>query len=270
MKHSDVSDKLTGLAVIAESDKYSEEAKTLRKHLELSMSRVISDWKSADLVLQIGDDGLTLIGNGQSLRGDFSRMLPRVSRGRLHGELLVKAAKIKGFGGTPMAIDATAGLGEDSFLLASAGFSVQLYERDPVIAALLKDALLRAAAVPELSEIAGRMTLIEADSQTELLEIKTSPDMVLLDPMFPARQKSALVKKKLQLFQKLESPCRDETALLNAALSAHPRKIVVKRPLNGPYLADRKPDYSIKGKTIRYDCIVLPQNGDKLIQKAGK
>ena len=75
--------------------------------------------------------------------------------------------------------------------------------------------------------------------------------------MFPGRQKSGLVKKKAQLLQKLEKPCEDEEGLLQAAVSAGPRKIVIKRPLKGPFLAGRKPDYSITGKTIRYDCLLV-------------
>ena len=62
---------------------------------------------------------------------------------------------------------------------------------------------------------------------------------------------------KARLLQQLELPCDDEVALLDAALAAHPHKIVVKRPLKGPWLADRKPDYTLKGSSIRYDCIVL-------------
>ena len=65
--------------------------------------------------------------------------------------------------------------------------------------------------------------------------------------------------KKLQLLQKLEAPCSDETELLEAAIQAGPKKVVIKRPLKGPYLADRKPAYSIRGKAVRYDCIVPPQ-----------
>ena len=42
------------------------------------------------------------------------------------------------------AIDATAGMGEDAFLLAAQGYEVTLYEQNPVIAALLKDAIRRA------------------------------------------------------------------------------------------------------------------------------
>ena len=119
----------------------------------------------------------------------------------------------------------------------------------------------RAAEVPELADIIGRMTLLEEDSLRalpKLSESETPPDIILLDPMFPARQKSALVKKKFQLLQRLEMPCADEEDLMYAAMAAHPHKIIVKRPLKGPYLTGRKPSYSIKGKSIRYDCIVLP------------
>ena len=168
---------------------------------------------------------------------------------------------MKDAGSAPTAIDATAGLGEDALLLAAAGFSVQLYEYDPVIAALLRDALRRAAAVPELAAIVERMQLFEADSLVALPQLPEPPDLILLDPMFPARQKSALIKKKFQLLQQLERPCAEEDALVNAAIAAHPRKVVIKRPLKGPYLAGRKPSYSLTGKSIRFDCLVLPRGG---------
>lgn len=204
------------------------------------------------------EDGLALVGDGQVYRGDFVRLLPRIRPNNLNGEMLVKATKIKGTEGPLTVIDATAGLGEDSFLLAAAGFSVKLFERDPVIAALLRDALERAAGVPELEEIVARMELHEEDSIQAMQEMDLAPDVVLLDPMFPAREKSALIKKKFQLLQQLEQPCSDEETLLQAAIKCNPRKIVIKRPLKGPFLAERKPDYSLKGKAIRYDCILFP------------
>ena len=203
------------------------------------------------------ENGLSLVGNGLTLRGDLREMLPRLRPHALSGELLVKAAKLKNFDGVPTAVDATAGLGEDALLLAAAGFRVTLFEHDPVIAALLRDSLERAANDPALAEIVGRMELCEGDSIEALPRL--SPDVVFLDPMFPARQKSALIKKKFQLLQQLERPCSDEDALLAAALQASPRKIVIKRPLKGPFLAGRKPDYSLAGKAVRYDCIVLPR-----------
>ena len=73
----------------------------------------------------------------------------------------------------------------------------------------------------------------------------------------PKRQKSSLINKKLQLIQKLEPPCSQETDLFDAAISADPDKIIVKRPLKSEFLAGRKPSYTLSGKAIRYDCYML-------------
>lgn len=219
-----------------------------------------------DVQLRLDGDGLSLISGEQTLRGDFTRMLPRLKPGRLGGELLVKAARIKNADGPLTALDATAGLGEDSLLLAAAGFHVTLFERNPVIYELLRDALARAAATPELAEIAGRMTVRNEDSAEAMGHLEAAPDVILLDPMFPERQKSALVKKKLQVIQQLEAPCDDERGLLRAAMLAGPKKLIVKRPPKGPYLAGVKPDHSIAGKAVRFDCFAAPKDrADRLL-----
>ena len=198
-------------------------------------------------------EGLTLSDGKNAVRGDFARLLPRIRRGNLASEHLVRAVKIKGIA-EPLVVDATAGLGEDAFLLAAAGCRVLLFEYDPVIAALLRDALERAKADPETAPIASRLTLRPEDSIPVLPTL--SPDVVLLDPMFPERKKTALVKKKFQLIHLLEKPCEDERALLDAALAARPKRIVIKRPAKGPFLAGVKPSYSLDGSAVRFDCIV--------------
>ena len=242
------------------------------------------------------EQGLALVGGGMAVRADFAALLPRVRQGRLSQELLVRAARVRGVA-APRALDATAGLGEDAFLLAAAGFEVELYERDATIAALLRDGLARAAASedPQLVAIVSRMHLHEEDSMAALRALAATagdgpaadaglagsglggsglaggsggapgvpeagapvPDVIYLDPMFPARRKSAAVKKKLQLLQQLERPATDEEAgeLLRAALAAGPRKVVVKRPAKGPDLAGVKPSYRVAGKAVRFDVV---------------
>lgn len=253
------------------------------------------------LVLHRTEQGLVLEKEKMSLRCDFLEMLPRIKPGKLQTELLVKAAKIKhkdplsdsgiqsknnieqskvtnerSLPAIPIAIDVTAGLGQDSFLLAAAGFTVYMFEQDPIIAALLEDALDRAKSDPALANIIERMHLFTEDSISALQRLGTSlsrdkqtpqtsdsqpylsvkPDVIYLDPMFPERTKSAAVKKKFQLLHHLEHPCENEEELLSAAMNIRPRKIVVKRMAKGPFLAGKKPSYSIKGKSIRYDCYV--------------
>ena len=207
--------------------------------------------RAAGLELRREECGLVLVGDGMELCADFATMLSRIRPDRLSGELLVKVARIKG---QPAArvFDATAGLGEDSFLLAAAGFDV-----------VLEDALARAALDERLAPIAARMHLRQVNSVAELGRIaqgdECRPDVVYLDPMFPARQKSAAVKKKFQLLHHLECPCANEEELMAAALGVCPRKVVVKRPPKAPHLAGIKPSHSIEGKAVRYDCIVPAQ-----------
>lgn len=201
------------------------------------------------------DGRLTLVGDGMELAADFRELLPRIRHDRLGRELLVKAARIKGQAEATV-FDATAGLGEDSLLLAAAGFTVTMCESDPVIAALLADALERAAEDCDLASVVARMRLVRGDS-IELLPALDEPvDVVYLDPMFPARTKSAAVKKKFQLLHRLETPCANESQLMDAALAAGPRKVVVKRPIKAPVLAGVRPSHSITGKAVRYDVIV--------------
>ena len=94
------------------------------------------------LTVLFDSKGVSLSGFGLSYQGDFENMLHRVTNGRLQHEMLAKAVKTDQE--NLKAIDATAGMGEDSLLLAACGYQVTLYEQNPVIAILLKDALRRA------------------------------------------------------------------------------------------------------------------------------
>ncbi|MDD7733957.1 MAG: class I SAM-dependent methyltransferase [Anaerovoracaceae bacterium] len=261
------------LTVIYTDTVYEKEAEALAEHTGAGKAQYTENAPAHDqgagLMLLLDDSGLSLTDGKISLQADLTSMLPRLKKNNLERELLVKASRIKGMNaadGQLRAVDATAGFGEDSLLLAAAGYNVELYEYDPVIAALLRDALRRAAKSSDdaLRDAVSRMDLREGDSVSAMRAMAGSnepPDIVLLDPMFPERRKSALVKKKFQLLQQLESPCEgaDEGELLEAAEAAGPRRIIIKRPLKGPYLAGRRPGYSITGKAVRYDCIVIPR-----------
>ena len=261
------------LTVIYTNTVYEKEAEALAEHTGAGKAQYTENApvhaQGAGLMLLLDDSGLSLTDGKISLQADLTSMMPRLKKSNLEREFLVKASRIKGLNaadGQLRAVDATAGFGEDSLLLAAAGYNVELYEYDPVIAALLRDALRRAAQSSDdaLRDAVSRMDLREGDSVSAMRAMAGSdepPDIVLLDPMFPERRKSALVKKKFQLLQQLESPCEgaDESELLEAAEAARPRRIIIKRPLKGPYLAGRRPGYSITGKAVRYDCIVIPR-----------
>lgn len=210
------------------------------------------------LKLEKTENGLVLTDGKLNLMADFSPMLSRISPNKIGGEMLIKATKQGG----GLAVDATAGLGEDSFLLAAAGFQVIMIEKNPVIAAILRDALSRGMQNKAIAPIVSRMELIEGDS-VEILKCANKPvplvDLVYLDPMFPGRTKSGLIKKKFQILQQLEAPEENPEDLFMAAKSANPSKIIVKRPAKeAPITNTIKPTYVIPGKVIRYDCYYFP------------
>jgi 16S rRNA (guanine1516-N2)-methyltransferase len=244
------------MRILSAEQDYTERAMELADRLGAEICSRTDEICGDERYLLLDGKGLALIQGKMELRGDFRNMIKRVLGGRLQHEKLLRAVRFREDVHGMLAVDATAGLGEDSFILAAAGFSVLMCEYNPVIAALLRDALDRARTDPDIGEIARRMELREGSSIDILGSLGWKPDVIYLDPMFPARTKSSLVKKKFQLLQQLEPPCSDSDALLEAAIKARPHKIIIKRPAKGPYLADIKPDYSLSGKAIRYDCIL--------------
>jgi 16S rRNA (guanine1516-N2)-methyltransferase len=158
-------------------------------------------------------------------------------------------------------LDATAGLGRDSFVLADLGCRVGLCERHPVIVELLAASLAQALCSGDqwLEEVSNRMQLHPGDArQLAESELRAS-DVIYLDPMFPVRSKSASVKKEMALFQAIldaGESTSDADALLLWSLEQDVARVVVKRPAKAAVLAGRKPSHVISGKAVRYDVYV--------------
>jgi len=165
--------------------------------------------------------------------------------------------KALGFSRTPpgKVVDATAGLGQDGFVIAALGRPITLVERCLPFFLLLEDALARAASHPDLAAIVQRIELIHADARHWLAAQPTTerPDVVYLDPMYPPRTKSALSGKPMQLAQQLAGRDDDADELLEAALICARQRVAVKRPGRAPALANRQPDFAITGRKTRYD-----------------
>ncbi|HEX5055746.1 MAG TPA: class I SAM-dependent methyltransferase [Gammaproteobacteria bacterium] len=161
-------------------------------------------------------------------------------------------------------VDATAGLGRDAFVLASLGCRVTLVERSPAFAALLEDGIERALLDAEVRPIAERMRLIHADSRDYLSRLPRAqrPEVVYLDPMYPHRDKSALVKKEMRYTRALVGDDADAGGLLAVALAAARRRVAVKRPKGAPVLPGPRPTAEIASANTRYDIYTVnPLNG---------
>lgn len=204
--------------------------------------------------LQNADSGLRLVdkfSHQHPLHINFSdaEFSYRLRRGGGKKEMIAKAVDAKP---DLRVVDCTAGLGRDSFLLASLGCEVTLYERSPVMALLLGDAIERALQNEALSKIASRLHLVHGDVFDAFASGFDKPDVILVDPMFPSRKKSAKVKGEMQFLQRFIGTDEDATLLLQSALATGCERLVLKRPL----LTDDtglKPSFSLKGKSSRFD-----------------
>lgn len=178
----------------------------------------------------------------------------RLEHGGGTGQLVAKAVGLKKTRVPLHIVDATAGLGQDAFVLAGLGCRVTLLERSAVVHALLADGLARGRLNPAVAQVIERMTLIHADSTGWLnAAAEEIADVIYLDPMFPHRDKSALVKKEMRVFRDLVGADDDASALLEAARARARYRVVVKRPRKAPAIAGVEPSARVEGKTSRYD-----------------
>lgn len=169
------------------------------------------------------------------------------------GEAVAKAVGIKG-NELPSVIDATAGLGRDAFVLASIGCQVRLVERHPAVYLLLQDGLQRAYQDEEIGAMLQQnLRLLEVHHINELNPKTDFADVVYLDPMYPHKQKSALVKKEMRVFQHLVGADLDADDLLAPALQLAQKRVVVKRPDYAAFLCEKQPHFSRETKNHRFD-----------------
>lgn len=216
------------------------------------------------LLLIVGADGVSLQQTGKGapgpLRVDFDsgKQAWRQRHGGGKSQLIARAVGLHK-GARPEVLDATAGLGGDSYVLAGLGCSVTLLEQSAVVAALLQDGLRRLAASPDaqLQAIAERLQLRPAIRAQDYLASADSHQLIYLDPMFPGAAGSAAVKKDMQLLRLLLDQPADEAALLQLALEKASCRVVVKRHRQSPAIAGPAPSYQLAGKAIRYDIYSL-------------
>jgi len=168
-------------------------------------------------------------------------------------QAIAKAVGLK-HGWSPHVVDATAGLGRDAFVLASLGCRVHMLERKPVIHALLQDGMRRLTnQQPGSAQLIQSLTLTQADSLLWLQTGKEPVDVVYLDPMYPHRSKSALVKKEMRVLRQLVGDDLDITTVLESALDRAKNRVVVKRPKTAVPIGQRLPTHSIESKNTRFD-----------------
>lgn len=182
------------------------------------------------------------------LTGPFNYRLRHLQK----KELLAKAIGINS-SSSFYVIDATAGLGRDGFLLAVLGCRVLMLERSAVLATELKEGLEVALQDPSYQHLQIRVLHTDAKDFLRNLNPIDYPDVIYLDPMFPEKKKTALVKKEMQSLQSIIGQDEDADLLFTIALEKAKKRVVVKRPQHASPLANKKPHHTIVGKKIRFD-----------------
>lgn len=224
-----------------------------------------------EMALLLDDDGLSLSANGMKMQPNWLAEIPRLKRAGLKTEMLARATQSNT---QPCVIDATAGLGHDSLLMAKFGAHVHLIERHPILFTLLEDAYRQAAQEPFLAPIVANMTLIFANAEhylAGLAEQGQSVDVVYLDPMFPQRdqhhqrvKKQAQVKKQMQLLHLLLPEDGDmdlgDGLLLQAKKIT--QRVIVKRPRHAVFLNNESPQHQWLGDACRFDGYFLHEFDD--------
>lgn len=238
------------VAVTTDFPELSSHATNLAARLGIS---IYTGEITPDFILQLTPTGLELnqvSGKTKPLIVGFDSKSLRQRIRQSAREDIVRAVGVKG-AYRPSVIDATAGTGQDAFVLASAGCHVIMLERSPVIAVMLEDALQRAQATTP-NETIQRLSLMPGDA-IEILQKLAPSDVVYLDPMYPESGKQAAKRKTMQFFRTLVGDDSDASALLGIALKIARRRVVVKRPLKAEPLTGLKPTAQLKGRTTRFD-----------------
>ncbi|MEM9346083.1 MAG: class I SAM-dependent methyltransferase [Planctomycetota bacterium] len=241
-----------------------QRADEIARSLQIEKTKV--GQPDCDLLLAVTLDRLELrtlrgeadVVGGLPVYSDLTAIDTTSPAGRKLDVPLLKAVGIrKGAKSRPTLIDCTAGLGEDTWLLASHGCGVIAIERQPVVATLLEDALRRASG--SLPDTASRITQHTGDASEWLASVcqKQSPaiDAIVIDPMFPMVRK-AKERKPMRVLRLLAGDDDDAPELLDTALNTGIHRVCVKRPLKAPAITNEKrpaPDVVHKGKAVRFD-----------------
>jgi hypothetical protein len=252
----------TRIALVSAEPALEPAAGDLARRLGLTLLAVDA-WRAGaggPVVLWWDAEGLAVRGTAAS-RARPVRPLPPAPARAGHDPLL------RAVGRWSDVLDATAGLGGDAGTLAAAGRQVTLVERNPVLAAILEDAIRRWRGGGVVA--AASMRLVFADARAVLAS--TRADVVFLDPMYPepigdgrARARKRAQARKAEaprLLRLLAGDDVDQGELLSLARRAARHRVVVKRPRHAPSLAGRPPNGALSGRTVRYD-LYAPEEVD--------
>ena len=221
---------------------------------------------------------LSWLSDGLSVAPEWDKLQRRVVSAGRKSELLLQAVKITS---DSHVIDATAGFGHDSLILASTGAQVIMLEQQPLMALLLLVEQQRMSGLANWQKLMSRLHIINTDAlgyfatidfarfnYTVKADNEQAFNVIYLDPMFPEDSyqdsktgKGAKVGKHMQALHQLALPptLDEEQQLLQSALAIVSQngqkqgRVIVKRPQFAPLLAHLEPSESWSNEAVRFD-----------------
>lgn len=231
----------------------------------------LSQISNQPILLLDDKNTLSWLSDGLSVAPEWEKLQRRVVSAGRKSELLLQAAKLTS---ESKVIDATAGFGHDSLILASTGAQTIMLEQQPLMALLLLAEQQRLSALLNWQKLMARLQIINIDainyfesvSNGSLADNDKAIDVVYLDPMFPEDSyqdsktgKGAKVGKHMQALHQLARPptLDEEQQLLQSALTVVGQngagRVIVKRPQFSPLLANQSPSESWQNEAVRFD-----------------
>ncbi len=200
---------------------------------------------------------------------DWHKLQRRIVTAGRKSELLLQACKLTA---DSKVIDATAGFGHDSLIMASGGAKLVMLEQNPLMLLLLILEKERMSQEKNWQGLMARLDIkyVNAVKFLQGLQEKTAAlnfvertemqiaDVIYLDPMFPqASYQGAKVGKGMQILHDLALPptAEQQKLLLTMARQAVTKngRVVVKRPKNAPFFANVPADESWENDVVRFD-----------------
>ena len=236
------------------------------------LQQLSADDKQALLLLD-NKNKLSIVIDGLSVAPEWDKLQRRVVNAGRKTELLLQVVKITA---NSQVIDATAGFGHDSLILASTGAQVTMLEQQPLMALLLFAEQQRMSKESNWQKLMARLTIINTDALKFFDSFKghsaaisdNNIDVIYLDPMFPEDSyqdsktgKGAKVNKQMQALHQLAAPptIEEEQLLLQSAqaiIKANNQqsgRVIIKRPAQAPLFANQAADESWCNAALRFD-----------------
>lgn len=205
-------------------------------------------------LLHEDDEGMYWEFNNKKQRIDWARKLSAMHPRDLYKSKHLLLRSIWGKRTTPpFVLDGFAGMGADGYLMVYSGCQVLSCETKPAVFAILKDAYNRVYERSHSNYLSKWCMMPQNvfDLIKSWPRHRVRPDVVYLDPMFKVD-----FRGQVKQYAWLLNQIGDQTVpqnVLQVALNFAIERVVVKRSIKSGFVDDKKPTYSISGKTIRYD-----------------